>query len=193
MRISKNTLTPLVALLTAAIFLFQSCSESDENKLKVSSNSHIVLVGNNLGSRMMNFGHFETEVQLRHPKDSLFIRNMCDGATPQVSGPTLHENLPGLFRERKNLSTTLAVWHNSVITIKGMKGEVSDTFLRPTNGLPALRQILLLVFSAMLNLLKAKKDLIITGKNSEPLSNIPLAKSTMVKAHLSCFGFTDRL
>lgn len=97
MRISKNTLTPLVALLTAAIFLFQSCSESDENKLKVSSNSHIVLVGNNLGSRMMNFGHFETEVQLRHPNDSIFIRNMCDGGNTPGFRPHASRKSPWAF------------------------------------------------------------------------------------------------
>lgn len=165
MRISKNTLTPLVALLTAAIFLFQSCSEPDENKLKVSSNSHIVLVGNNLGSRMMNFGHFETEVQLRHPKDSLFIRNMCDGGNTPGFRPHASRKSPWAFPGAEKFEHDPGSVAQFSDNDKGMKEEVSDTFLRPTNGLPALRQILLLVFSAMLNLLKAEKDLIITGKN----------------------------
>jgi mono/diheme cytochrome c family protein/glucose/arabinose dehydrogenase len=42
-----------------------------------------MLLGNNLGSRMMNYGHFETEMQVRYPEDMLYIRNMCDpGDTP---------------------------------------------------------------------------------------------------------------
>lgn len=45
--------------------------------------TRIVLVGNGLGSRMMEFGHFETETHLRFPNSDLVIRNMCDeGNTP---------------------------------------------------------------------------------------------------------------
>ena len=45
--------------------------------------AHIVLIGNNLGSRMMNFGHFETDMHVRFPDSLLYIRNMCDpGDTP---------------------------------------------------------------------------------------------------------------
>lgn len=32
-----------------------------------------------MASRMMDFGHFETELHLRYPNDSLWIRNMADG------------------------------------------------------------------------------------------------------------------
>lgn len=61
------------------IFLYVSCSKRTNDKLNIGAGSNIVLVGNNLGSRMMDFGYFETEMHLRYPKDSLFIRNMCDG------------------------------------------------------------------------------------------------------------------
>lgn len=72
-----------VFLLLFLIFSLYSCNKEDANTLKVSKNSHIVLIGNNLGSRMMHFGHFETEMQLRYPQDSLYIRNMSDaGNTP---------------------------------------------------------------------------------------------------------------
>ncbi len=37
------------------------------------------MVGNNLCSRMMNYGQFETELHLRFPDSMLYIRNMCDG------------------------------------------------------------------------------------------------------------------
>ena len=56
-----------------------SCTSQQSNYLKVAKDAHIVLVGNNLGSRMMNYGYFETEVQLKFPDSLLVIRNMCDG------------------------------------------------------------------------------------------------------------------
>ena len=47
--------------------------------LTIDEGARVVLIGGNLCSRMMSFGHFETELQLRHPDARLFIRNMCDG------------------------------------------------------------------------------------------------------------------
>lgn len=50
---------------------------------EIQADSRIVMIGGGLGARMMNFGHFETELHQRYPKDQLFIRNMCDeGNTP---------------------------------------------------------------------------------------------------------------
>ncbi|MGE9269143.1 MAG: PVC-type heme-binding CxxCH protein, partial [Verrucomicrobiales bacterium] len=37
----------------------------------------IVMIGNGLGERMIDHGHFETELQLRFPQNQLYIRNMC--------------------------------------------------------------------------------------------------------------------
>ena len=76
---------------------FYSCSKEEDNTLKIEPNSHIVLVGSNLGSRMMNFGHFETEMQLRYPNDSLFIRNMCDGGNTPGFRPHPSRNSPWAF------------------------------------------------------------------------------------------------
>ncbi len=51
--------------------------------LPIQQGDHIVLVGNGLGSRMMQYGAFETELQQRYPKAHLVIRNLCDeGNTP---------------------------------------------------------------------------------------------------------------
>lgn len=70
------------ALLLLAI-LFTACSEKKKGVVQLHKNDHIVLIGNNLASRMLNFGHFETEMHLRYPDSSLFIRNMADpGNTP---------------------------------------------------------------------------------------------------------------
>ena len=51
--------------------------------LSLKKDDRIVLIGNGLGSRMMQFSFFETFLHLQHPEKSLFIRNMCDeGNTP---------------------------------------------------------------------------------------------------------------
>ena len=54
-------------------------SSAQQAPLKLSKDSRVLLIGGNLGSRMLNFGHFETELHLRNPEKNLFIRNMCDG------------------------------------------------------------------------------------------------------------------
>ncbi|WPP51726.1 PVC-type heme-binding CxxCH protein [Catalinimonas niigatensis] len=74
----QNIVVGIIALCT-----FQCTSSSDSPSLDINKGTHIVLVGNNLGSRMMNFGHFETEMHLRYPDSLLYIRNMSDpGNTP---------------------------------------------------------------------------------------------------------------
>jgi glucose/arabinose dehydrogenase/mono/diheme cytochrome c family protein len=60
------------------LLAFTACSESKTGKV-VRKGNHIVLVGNNMGYRMSNYGHFETEMQLRFPDSLLVIRNMGDG------------------------------------------------------------------------------------------------------------------
>ena len=76
--------------------------------LKVGKGSHIVLVGNNLGSRMLNYDHFETEMQVRHPGDSLFIRNMCDGGDTPGFRPHASRNSPWAFPGAEKYQTELA-------------------------------------------------------------------------------------
>ncbi|SFD72762.1 PVC-type heme-binding CxxCH protein [Spirosoma endophyticum] len=75
----------VVGLAIVAFTAFQSARRSvtAADPLKVGKGAHIMLLGNNLGSRMMNYDNFETEMQVRYPDDSLYIRNMCDaGDTP---------------------------------------------------------------------------------------------------------------
>lgn len=71
-------------LLLATLFIsVSSCSFFETDKLKLHKGAHIIMIGNNLGSRMLNYGHLETELQLRYPDSSLYIRNMSDaGNTP---------------------------------------------------------------------------------------------------------------
>ena len=70
----------LTSLILSAT-LFFSCSP--DKTLELRKNARITLVGNNLGSRMQEYGLFETEMHLRFPDSTLFIRNLCDpGDTP---------------------------------------------------------------------------------------------------------------
>ncbi len=51
--------------------------------LEIVKNSRIGFIGGGLGSRMNIFNHFETELQLRHPEQHLYIRNWSrEGDTP---------------------------------------------------------------------------------------------------------------
>src|SRR6185436_3645725 len=64
--------------------------------LRLEKQSRIVLLGNGLGSRMIHFGHFDTELHLRYPEQQLFIRNMCDEAnTPSFRPHSSRQNQLG--------------------------------------------------------------------------------------------------
>jgi hypothetical protein len=69
-----HTLSGLVLLL----FLTASCQEPGLIE-SPKSGEKIVMIGGNLCSRMMDFGHFETELYARYPEQNLVIRNLCDG------------------------------------------------------------------------------------------------------------------
>lgn len=72
-----------------------SCTK--EKNLELRKNTHITLVGNNLASRMMEFGWFETEMQVRYPDSALVIRNLADpGDTPGFR-PRSGTNDPWVF------------------------------------------------------------------------------------------------
>ena len=52
-------------------------------KLSLHKGDRISLIGAGMGSRMIHYGHFETEMYLRFPNKDLTIRNLCDeGNTP---------------------------------------------------------------------------------------------------------------
>ncbi len=72
---------PPAFLLFVCLLIFSGCTK--EKILELHKNSHITLVGNNLASRMQEYGLFETEMHLRYPDSTLFIRNLGDpGDTP---------------------------------------------------------------------------------------------------------------
>ena len=71
------------SVFVLVFMLFSVLQFQQPVKLELKQDAHISLIGGNLGSRMMHYGHFETEMHIRYPEKSLFIRNMCDpGETP---------------------------------------------------------------------------------------------------------------
>ena len=95
-KIDKEMKVVIGALLLLTI-LFTGCSEKKKGVIELNKNEHIVLIGNNLASRMLNFGHFETEMHLRYPDSSLFIRNMADPGNTPGFRPHSSRKLPWAF------------------------------------------------------------------------------------------------
>lgn len=106
MDILNNRSLRIVCTLCIVVFL-AGCRER-QVYMPVSKGTHIVLIGNNLGSRMMNFGHFETDMQMRYPDSLLFIRNMCDGGNTPGFRPHSSRNSPWAFPGAEKFQTELA-------------------------------------------------------------------------------------
>ena len=100
-----NALIVSMAIITTVLF---SCRSNQGAALKIKKDAHISLVGNNLGSRMMNFGYFETELQLRYPDSMLYIRNFCDGGNTPGFRPHAGRNDPWAFPGAEKFQTELA-------------------------------------------------------------------------------------
>ncbi|RZK66281.1 MAG: dehydrogenase, partial [Pedobacter sp.] len=96
----------LMVLLTAVLTL--QFTKPSPPTITLKKNAHIVLIGNNLGSRMMNYGSFETEMQLRYPDLNLFIRNMCDGGNTPGFRPHASRVSPWAFPGAEKFQTELA-------------------------------------------------------------------------------------
>ncbi|WP_374759921.1 PVC-type heme-binding CxxCH protein [Fibrella rubiginis] len=62
---------------------------------------------------MMNYDHFETEMQVRYPDSLLFIRNMCDGGDTPGFRPNANRNLPWAFPGAEKFQTEYATNSNS--------------------------------------------------------------------------------
>lgn len=92
------------------VLLLAGCSgrKSDGAQLTLKKDAHIILVGNNLGSRMMNFDYFETELQLRYPDSMLYVRNMCDGGNTPGFRPHSGRPSPWAFPGAEKFQTELA-------------------------------------------------------------------------------------
>ena len=104
----KYSLILLLAVVGMSVVAFSAFRLSRTQALTLRKGAHIMLLGNNLGSRMMNYGHFETELQLRYPEHQLFVRNMCDGGDTPGFRPHASRFLPWAFPGAEKFQTELA-------------------------------------------------------------------------------------
>ena len=104
---TKSTPT-LVFLFGLMIAAFTACRSGQHEPLTIKKHTSIALVGNNLGSRMMNYGYFETEMQVRYPDSMLYIRNFCDGGNTPGFRPHAARNDPWAFPGAEKFQTELA-------------------------------------------------------------------------------------
>jgi hypothetical protein len=61
----------------------------------------------------MNFGHFETEMHVRYPDSTLFIRNMCDGGNTPGFRPHASRVSPWAFPGAEKFQTELSHYSDS--------------------------------------------------------------------------------
>lgn len=91
-----------------AVIAFSAFRLNQPAPVKIAKGTHISLIGNNLGSRMMNYDNFETELYMRYPDDNLIIRNMCDGGDTPGFRPHASRNTPWAFPGAEKFQTELA-------------------------------------------------------------------------------------
>lgn len=96
----------LFSILIIVSFLI-GCKKTDP-LIRVKKNNSIALIGGNLSSRMINYGYFETQIHLRFPDSTLFIRNMGDGGNTPGFRPHAGRNTPWAFPGAEQFQTDLA-------------------------------------------------------------------------------------
>jgi glucose/arabinose dehydrogenase/mono/diheme cytochrome c family protein len=84
-------------LIVISVFTISFFQPKAPTFLSIEENTKIALVGGNLGSRMINYDHFETELHLRYPTFNLLVRNMCDGGDTPGFRPHSARMLPWAF------------------------------------------------------------------------------------------------
>ncbi|RIV18722.1 dehydrogenase [Fibrisoma montanum] len=105
--LQKRNIYGLLVVL-ALVIGFSAFRFYSAQTLQVKQGARIVLLGNNLGSRMMNYDHFETEMHLRYPDSQLYIRNMCDGGDTPGFRPHASRFSPWAFPGAEKFQTELA-------------------------------------------------------------------------------------
>jgi hypothetical protein len=99
----KNALLTIIILVAIMAFL-----PNASKKIKLSKGAHISMIGGNLGSRMLNYGVFDTEMHLRFPEHQLTIRNMCDGGDTPGFRPHSARKDPWAFPGAEKFQTEYA-------------------------------------------------------------------------------------
>src|SRR5438105_10436107 len=91
-----NRRVPVVIVALVLAFLPGWMPNQSSDPLRLDKQARIALLGNGLGSRMIHFGHLDTDLHLRYPDHQLFIRNLCDeGNTPSFRPHSARKNQLG--------------------------------------------------------------------------------------------------
>ncbi|WP_019988947.1 PVC-type heme-binding CxxCH protein [Rudanella lutea] len=104
----KRNVFTLILGIGLALIGFSAFQSGAPEALTLQPGSRIVLLGNNLGSRMFHFPHFETELYLRFPQHNLIIRNMCDAGDTPGFRPSPSRANPWAFPGAEKFQTELA-------------------------------------------------------------------------------------
>jgi mono/diheme cytochrome c family protein/glucose/arabinose dehydrogenase len=134
----QRTLGVFGVFLTLALFIgIGSTAYLPVNapKLSLPDGAHIALIGGNLGSRMMNYGAFETEMHLRFPGKNLVIRNLCDGGDTPGFRPHAGRMDAWAFPGAEKFQTELAQNSNS-----------EGTYPKPDEWLTLLKTDVIIAF-----------------------------------------------
>jgi len=93
----SNSVKGILLLLVLSVSTFSFLRPNTAEIIPIQENLHISLIGGNLGSRMINYDHFETELHLRYPNAKLRVRNLCDGGDTPGFRPHSARNKPWAF------------------------------------------------------------------------------------------------
>lgn len=141
---NKKTLKFLTVIFPIIFLLISGCAQ-DTKVSGLKKGSHIVLIGNNLGSRMMNFGYFETEMHLRYPDSTLYIRNMCDGGNTPGFRPHPSRKSPWAFPGAKKFVKESIAEHFEIST-GWLKTATEGHFETPDQWLTRLKADIIIAF-----------------------------------------------
>jgi mono/diheme cytochrome c family protein/glucose/arabinose dehydrogenase len=104
----KNNPLKILLVITLTTFVIMAFLPPNSKKIKLQKGSHISLIGGNLGSRMIHYGHFEAELNLRFPEHQLTVRNLCDGGDTPGFRPHAGRNTPWAFAGAEKFQKELA-------------------------------------------------------------------------------------
>jgi hypothetical protein len=104
----KIQLIKWLSAFVLTIVTISSFQSVKTDPIEIKKGTHISLIGGNLGSRMMNYSYFETEMNVRYPDSQLFIRNMCDGGDTPGFRPHSSRFLPWAFSGAEKFQTEYA-------------------------------------------------------------------------------------
>ncbi len=93
----KKSYVGIAFLVLLSILSLSFLTPIEKELIPVEPNLKLALIGGNLGSRMINFDHFETELHLRYPNQHLSVRNLCDGGDTPGFRPHSARNKPWAF------------------------------------------------------------------------------------------------